>query len=209
MSIEFIRMVLKLEDCTMNNIGIRIKSLRENNNLSQKQFADRIMVSQSYLSRIERGIEIPNNKLIKLIGLEFKVNTDWISEGKGIPDIDKKKLSYDYYDRAYTKEFIIGAQEELQRFSEKIFEYNNAEIARSMGAVCGELINLFDYEDDTLRAIIGEFIGSIILGLCEQLNKFSRDIDLTEFQLLKSYCFDNLYDELKSLEDYIDNRDFK
>ena len=38
----------------MNNVGIRIKSLRENNNLSQKQFAERIMVSQSYLSRIDR-----------------------------------------------------------------------------------------------------------------------------------------------------------
>ena len=70
----------------MNNVGIRIKSLRENNNLSQKQFAERIMVSQSYLSRIERGIEVPNNKLIKLIALEFNVNTDWISKGKGNPD---------------------------------------------------------------------------------------------------------------------------
>lgn len=193
----------------MNNVGIRIKSLRENNNLSQKQFAERIMVSQSYLSRIERGIEIPNNKLIKLIGLEFNVNTDWISEGKGIPDIDKKELAYDYYDRAYTKEFVIGAQEELQKFSKKIFEYNNAEIARNVCAICDELTDLFDYKDDTLRAIIGEFIGSIILGLCEQLNKFSREIDSTDFQLLKSYCLDNLYSELNILKDYIDNRDFK
>lgn len=193
----------------MNDIGIRIKSLREKNNLSQKQFADRIMVSQSYLSRIERGVEIPNNKLIKLIGLEFKVNTDWISKGKGIPDIDKKESAYDYYDRAYTKELIAGTQKELQEFSEKIVEYNNSEIARNIGAICIELTNLFDCKDDTLRAIIGEFIGSVVIELCFQLNKFSREIDLQDFQLLKSYCFDVLYDQFNVLEEYIDNRDFK
>ena len=101
----------------MNNVGIRIKSLRENNNLSQKQFAERIMVSQSYLSRIERGIEVPNNKLIKLIALEFNVNTDWISKGKGNPEINKKESSFDYYDRAYTNEHALGAQKELKKLS--------------------------------------------------------------------------------------------
>lgn len=193
----------------MNNVGIRIKSLRENNNLSQKQFAERIMVSQSYLSRIERGVEIPNNKLIKLIGLEFNVSTDWISDGIGIPETNKKGLSHDYYDRAYTQEFVTGAKEELEIFSQKVLEYNNAEISRNICALCTELTNLFDYNDDTMRAILGEFIGSVLLELCQQLNKFSREIDITDFQLLKSYCFDALYSQFDVLEDYIYNRDFK
>ena len=193
----------------MNNVGIRIKSLRENNNLSQKQFAERIMVSQSYLSRIERGIEVPNNKLIKLIALEFNVNTDWISKGKGNPEINKKESSFDYYDRAYTNEHALGAQQELKKLSEKVLEYNNAEISLSICAICGEIICLFDCKDDTLKSIIGEFLGSTILGLCEQLNKFSREIDITDFKLLKINCIDDLYYELNTLEDYLANRDLK
>ena len=80
-----------LEDFTMESIGSRIKLLREQNNLNQKQFAERIMVSQSYLSRMERGSETPNNKLIKLIALEFNVPTDWILCNSDESDTTSKK----------------------------------------------------------------------------------------------------------------------
>lgn len=191
----------------MNNVGVRIKSLREKNGLSQKQFSERIMVSQSYLSRVERGIEIPNTKLIRLIALEFKVNTDWLSDGKGEPTINKD--TFDYYDRAYANNFLTGAKEELTKFSQKLSEYNNAEISRNVISICDELIQLLDFNDDTLRSVIGEFIGTTILAMCEQLGKFSRDTNYTDYMLIKINCIDALYDQLNTLEDYINNRDTK
>ena len=51
----------------MNNISDRIRVLRKSEHLTQKEFAKRLLISQSYLSGLENGNEIPTNKLLKLI----------------------------------------------------------------------------------------------------------------------------------------------
>ena len=80
----------------MNDLGFRIKSLRKQLNLTQKAFASKILVSPSYLSRVENGVEIPNQKLLKLIALEFNVSTEWLEKGDGNADINS---TFDYYQR--------------------------------------------------------------------------------------------------------------
>lgn len=77
----------------MTLISDRIKSLRKSEHLTQKEFAKRLLVSQSYLSGLENGNEIPTNKLIKLICLEFGVNETWLNDGAG-----------DMYDVVYENE---------------------------------------------------------------------------------------------------------
>ena len=67
----------------MESISNRIKSLRKVEGLTQKEFANRLLVSQSYLSGLENGNEIPTNKLTKLICLEFGVNESWLISGLG------------------------------------------------------------------------------------------------------------------------------
>ena len=67
----------------MECIGNRIKELRKSEDLTQKEFAKRLLVSQSYLSGLENGNELPTNKLIKLICLEFGVNENWLSDNVG------------------------------------------------------------------------------------------------------------------------------
>lgn len=67
----------------MNDIGIRIKLLRKELELTQKDFANRILVTPSYLSRVENGTEILSDKVIKLIAYEFGVNEEWILSGIG------------------------------------------------------------------------------------------------------------------------------
>lgn len=72
-----------LEILTMNDIGIRVKLLRKEFELTQRDFANRILVTPSYLSRVENGTEVLSDKLIKLIIYEFGVNEDWLLSGEG------------------------------------------------------------------------------------------------------------------------------
>ncbi len=67
----------------MNTIGDRIKHLRKLEGLTQKEFAERLLVTQSYLSGLENNNETPTSKLIKLICLEFKVNEIWLTDNIG------------------------------------------------------------------------------------------------------------------------------
>ena len=67
----------------MNNISDRIRVLRKSEHLTQKEFAKRLLISQSYLSGLENGNEIPTNKLLKLICLEFGVSESWLLNDNG------------------------------------------------------------------------------------------------------------------------------
>lgn len=62
----------------MSIIGERIKEIRKIKGLTQKEFSSLICVSASYLSRVETGVEIPTDMLIKLISLEFNVSVEWL-----------------------------------------------------------------------------------------------------------------------------------
>lgn len=77
----------------MKSINDRIKALRKSECLTQKEFAKRLLVSQSYLSGLENGNEIPTNRLIKLICLEFGISENWLIDGLG-----------DMYDTVYENE---------------------------------------------------------------------------------------------------------
>ncbi len=55
------------------NFGDFLRNVRKSQNMAQKEFAERICVSQSYLSRLELGKETPTPKLVKLIHLEFNI----------------------------------------------------------------------------------------------------------------------------------------
>lgn len=67
----------------MNLINERIKWLRKEENLTQKEFAKRLLFSQSYLSGLENGTEIPSEKTIMLMVHEFGVSKKWLLKGEG------------------------------------------------------------------------------------------------------------------------------
>ncbi len=67
----------------MSDVGSRVRELRKSERLTQKDFSARLLVSQSYLSGVENGNEIPTSKLIKLICHEFGVNEEWLTAGLG------------------------------------------------------------------------------------------------------------------------------
>lgn len=192
-----------LEDFTMESIGSRIKLLREQNNLNQKQFAERIMVSQSYLSRMERGSETPNNKLIKLIALEFNVPTDWILCNSDEYDTTSKKSS-DCYDRSYSNELTQAAVSSLNELTEKIKELNNAAISQIIPGSVNELMSILS--NNSTNILVSNCIFDIIYGISEQLKKFSKSTTRSEFSIIKAECIEILLDDLNSLSDLIDNK---
>ena len=57
---------------------VRIRNLREDNDLTQKQVSEYLFCDQSLYSKYERGLrEVPVNIIIKLAKL-YKTSTDYI-----------------------------------------------------------------------------------------------------------------------------------
>ncbi|MCL2832120.1 MAG: helix-turn-helix domain-containing protein [Treponema sp.] len=65
----------------MDGMGERLKRIRKELGINQGEFARRLELSQSTYSAIENEKEILTPRNIKLICLEFEVNTDWLLHG--------------------------------------------------------------------------------------------------------------------------------
>jgi transcriptional regulator with XRE-family HTH domain len=64
-------------------VNERIKETRQNLDMTQKQFAERIAVSISYLSDMERSDSKVNDRVIRLVSMEFGISEHWIRTGEG------------------------------------------------------------------------------------------------------------------------------
>lgn len=62
----------------MTSLGIRIKYLREKHNISQIDFAKKIGVSNTVLSRYESGDRKPDYDTLQVIADFFEVSTDYL-----------------------------------------------------------------------------------------------------------------------------------
>lgn len=61
----------------------RIKKIRQEFNLTQQEFADRIGVSRNNIASYETGKSSLGVAVISLICREFNVNEDWLRNGTG------------------------------------------------------------------------------------------------------------------------------
>lgn len=103
-------------------LGERIKELREDNDISQKDFAMKINVSNTTLSMYESNKRVPSDDVKKKIADYFNVSLDYLM---GVSDIRiaaskqiqlsakeiKEKLSYDEFMET-AKAFFMDASEE-------------------------------------------------------------------------------------------------
>ena len=67
----------------MVELNNRIKELRKTIGLSQKDFGSKIGVSDTAVSKLEKGDRNPSEQTIKSICREFNVNYAWLMEGVG------------------------------------------------------------------------------------------------------------------------------
>ena len=75
----------------------RIKVIRLEKKLTQKEFADMLFVSPSYISKLESGKEQPTDMLLRLIELEFNITPQWLRSGEG--EAYASKAEHDPYSR--------------------------------------------------------------------------------------------------------------
>ena len=67
----------------MDSIHKRIKELRLALNLTQAQFASRLLIKRSTIANYELGRNIPTDSVKSLIYREFSVSQDWLEHGLG------------------------------------------------------------------------------------------------------------------------------
>ncbi|MCL2792268.1 MAG: helix-turn-helix transcriptional regulator [Spirochaetaceae bacterium] len=64
-------------------INERIKEARKALNMSQKDFAIAICLSNTYLADIENESRKANDRIVKLCSMVFGISEVWLKEGKG------------------------------------------------------------------------------------------------------------------------------
>ena len=69
----------------MENIRKRLKNIRLDNKLSQKEFGNYINISQSQIASYESGHRSITKRVIDDICREFNVNKEWLVNGIGSP----------------------------------------------------------------------------------------------------------------------------
>jgi len=67
----------------LDNIGTRIKALRQALDLTQEQFASQIGLSRNYIAMIEIGQRDPSKRSISDICRVFSVDLIWLRTGAG------------------------------------------------------------------------------------------------------------------------------
>lgn len=77
----------------MVNFGIRLKSLRSKNNLTQAAVAQKLGLTKSVISAYETGLRMPSYDILIHIAQIFKVSTDYLLGLEKRTEIDLSGLS--------------------------------------------------------------------------------------------------------------------
>jgi len=109
----------------MNPVNQRIKQVRSELQISQREFSKKIFIGQSSLGEIEIGTRKVNDRIIQLICSEFGVNKDWIKSGKGqMFDVEKPDIKLEHLIDIY-KQLEKPLQEYLLEQSESLLKLHN------------------------------------------------------------------------------------
>ena len=66
-----------------STIAGRMKAVRAALGLSQRKFAKRLYVSQSYFGEVELGNRRMSDRIIHLISTNYKISKEWLKTGEG------------------------------------------------------------------------------------------------------------------------------
>ena len=93
----------------MNTINERIFEIRIRQALTQKQFAQKLGITTSYVSRLEQGKSTPSEPLLRLISYTFAEDFSWLHTG--IREESDKNSSVQGFDPALLQEVITFRDE--------------------------------------------------------------------------------------------------
>lgn len=75
----------------MESINNRIAWCVKNSGLTKTDFAVRINISQSFISRLVSGEKLPSDRTIADICREFNISEVWLRTGEGEPHMERDK----------------------------------------------------------------------------------------------------------------------
>ena len=117
-----------------NDLAVRFTALRKKVNLSQKDFARSIGVSQSLIADIERGSREPSRKVLVAIAKKYGVSLDWLLLGVGSMEGAQPKENPE----------VEALKKEIAQLENKIraLEAENKEISRELLDRMRQLVDL-------------------------------------------------------------------
>ena len=65
------------------SVNSRFREARKTLNLSQKDFAKAMCLSNSYVSDIENDLRKANDRIVKLASMIFGISENWLKTGQG------------------------------------------------------------------------------------------------------------------------------
>lgn len=74
------------------SLGNRIKEIRTDYKMTQEEFAEKLSVSRSFISRVEADKEKPSDSLLKLISATFRIRLNWLKYGEGLKEDEIKTI---------------------------------------------------------------------------------------------------------------------
>ena len=94
-------------------MNTRIRQLREDLHLSQKEFGERIGISRDAEGNIEYGRTPIKEYIIKLVCKEYHVNEEWLRTGKG--EMYTDKMTDDQTDALLAQFGLEGLEAKIAR----------------------------------------------------------------------------------------------
>ena len=76
-----------LEAEFFKQIRFRIKEVRKELRLTQREFGETADIDRRYVAKVECGSQNPSFKFIRSISIKHKISLDWILYGIGVPFI--------------------------------------------------------------------------------------------------------------------------
>lgn len=179
------------------NLGERIKVVRTENGLTQKDFANLFGLSHSHISNIENNREKPSDTLLLFMCSKFGINYDWLKFGK----IDDTSNDENTRNKSLDKFYSI-----IRIFGDKFSELNNDELSKYTNSAFYALSLIFDTytnRDKEIKATQELFLTQLweTNFNTSKFNKEEISDDEIELKLLYTQ---KLYRELKELNNYFD-----
>jgi|GEM_PF-1227014 len=155
-------------------ISKRIYELRQQYNLSQKEFAEKIGASQASVNYWENGKRIPKFEQIQKIAKAFEISVSSLIEIDTDTKEAAKLLNMDAEELAKVR--YKKANEFVEEFFDIYLSFNTAEqayLAHSMGCAFKEIINNNDDLKHELLSFLDEFLFSFanLIGLNKKIRK--------------------------------------
>ena len=100
----------------MNEIGLRIQSLRKTLGYTQAEFAALFGVTHAHISAIENGKNMPSEMLVKFICEKLGASRQWLETGKGDMQSEKGYLKILEREKGKIAFEVNGNHMEMVRF---------------------------------------------------------------------------------------------